>query len=224
MVQKTHTIFSHLHLSQQVYINTSGMREREGEKETPFPFSHCCACPLPCSAKGQHQQWHKKTQDAACAVTPALSFPGEHCAEWTDDDHSAMNAIFLVFGVSTQWDFADTVMASIFHNDSEAFWIIFLMKVSLLLAAGNLCHRHFTFLESNFLTGRDLICHVMKSAFKALTNSTGQVSSQAMPWEKLPGSFLISFPNSLLPQHPHSPSPSPLSPWWSPSPERFLST
>lgn len=36
------------------------------------------------------------------------------------------------------------------------------MKVSLLLAAGNLCHRHFTFLESNFLTGRDLICHVMK--------------------------------------------------------------
>lgn len=121
MVQKTHTIFSHLHLSQQVYIKTSGMRERVEENEAPFPFSHSCACPLPWGARGQWEQWHRKAQDAPGAVTPALSFPGEHCAEWTDDDHSGMNAIFLVFGVSTQWDFADTVMASIFHNDSEAF-------------------------------------------------------------------------------------------------------
>lgn len=60
------------------------------------------------------------------------------------------------------------------------------MKVSLFLAAGNLFHRHFTFLESNFLTGRDLICYVMKSAFRALTKSIVQISSQAMPWEKLP--------------------------------------
>lgn len=49
------------------------------------------------------------------------------------------------------------------------------MKVSLLLAVENLCHRHFTFLESNFLTGRDLICQVMKSAFKALSSSTVQI-------------------------------------------------
>lgn len=96
------------------------MRRREEEKETPFPFSHSRAHPLPHGATGQGQ-WHRKAQDAPGAVTPALSFPGEHCAEWTDDDHSAMNAIFLVFGVSTRWDFADTVMASIFHNDSEAF-------------------------------------------------------------------------------------------------------
>lgn len=54
------------------------------------------------------------------------------------------------------------------------------MKVSLLLAAGDLFHRHFTFLESNFPTGRDLICHVMKSAFKALSNSTLQIPSQDM--------------------------------------------
>lgn len=91
------------------------------EKETPFPFSHACARPLPRGATGQREQWHRKAQDAPCAVTPALSFPGERCAEWTDDDHSGRNAIFLVFGVSTQWDFADIVMASIFHNDSEAF-------------------------------------------------------------------------------------------------------
>lgn len=69
------------------------------------------------------------------------------------------------------------VRGCIFHNDSEAFWIIFLMKVSFLLAVG---HRHFTFLESNFLTGRDLICHEMKSAFKALSNSTVQVSFQTV--------------------------------------------
>jgi len=55
------------------------------------------------------------------------------------------------------------------------------MKVSLLLAAGILCHGHFTFLESNFLTGRDLIRQVMKSAFKALSNnSTENTCSYAL--------------------------------------------
>lgn len=33
MVHKNHTIFSHLHLSQQVYIKTLGKKKREGEKE-----------------------------------------------------------------------------------------------------------------------------------------------------------------------------------------------
>lgn len=34
MAHKTHAIFSHLHLSQQVYIKTSGLKKREEEKET----------------------------------------------------------------------------------------------------------------------------------------------------------------------------------------------
>lgn len=34
MVHKTNTIFSHLHLSQQVYIKTLGMKKMEEEKET----------------------------------------------------------------------------------------------------------------------------------------------------------------------------------------------
>lgn len=34
MVHMKHTIFSHLHLSQQVYIKTSGVKKREEEKET----------------------------------------------------------------------------------------------------------------------------------------------------------------------------------------------
>lgn len=34
MARKTHAIFSHLHLSQQVYIKTSGTKKREEEKET----------------------------------------------------------------------------------------------------------------------------------------------------------------------------------------------
>lgn len=34
MVHKTHAIFSHLHLSQQVYIKTSEIKKREEEKET----------------------------------------------------------------------------------------------------------------------------------------------------------------------------------------------
>lgn len=58
--------------------------------------------------------------------------------------------------------------------------MIFLMKVNLLLVDGNLYYRHFTFLESNFLTGRDLICQVMKSAYEALSNSIVQVSPLAM--------------------------------------------
>jgi len=48
MVHKNHTIFSHLHLSQQVYIKTSGRKKREEEKETGTEgFLSLMSLPLP---------------------------------------------------------------------------------------------------------------------------------------------------------------------------------
>lgn len=74
MVHKTHTIFSHLHLSLQVYIKTSGIKKREQEIETCMEgfLSHSALAPAPARCQGLAQAVTQK--GTGCSLSCHSSF------------------------------------------------------------------------------------------------------------------------------------------------------
>lgn len=74
IVHKTHTIFSHLHLSLQVYIKTSGMKKREQEIETCTEgfLSHSALAPAPAQCRGLAQAVTQK--GTGCSLSCHSSF------------------------------------------------------------------------------------------------------------------------------------------------------